>query len=168
MLRFAARHWAKIRYIFNQETEAHANELNARLALQNAAEKRALVSLLTSQADEMVARIKQMDAQLEKGFWECENGHETDATSGNTVDNAGQVPLCDCGVAKKLIKRSDMTGQEKYEFDKERSEAEKLMQAKRDEAKAADDDAANSEKTAKYFQGIAQSNRALANKIRNL
>jgi len=68
----------------------------------------------------------------------------------------------------KFIKRSEMSGQEKYESDKERGEAEKIAQNKRDQAKATEEEAANSERTAKYLQGLAESGRALANKIRNL
>jgi hypothetical protein len=46
MLRFLARRWAKIQNIFHAETEAANNDLNARLALSTAAEKRKLISAL--------------------------------------------------------------------------------------------------------------------------
>lgn len=67
MLRFLARRWAKIQYTFHAETEAANNDLNARLVLNTAADKRHLVSMLTSQADEMDARIKAVTTRRQTG-----------------------------------------------------------------------------------------------------
>lgn len=61
-----------------------------------------------------------------------------------------------------------MTGQEKYESDKDRGEAEKVAQSQREQAKAEGENAANSEKTAKYFRDLATNNRTIADKIRRL
>jgi hypothetical protein len=61
-----------------------------------------------------------------------------------------------------------MTGQEKYESDKERAEAEKMAKSKRDQAKTEEENLTNSEKTAKYFQGLADNNRKVAEKIKAL
>jgi hypothetical protein len=169
MLRFIGRRWAKINYIFRQEKEAATNELLSKLALRTAGEHRDLAAKLGADADAMDARIKELDEKLDQGFWECENGHESDASSGNTaVDSTGQVPLCACNAPKKFIKRDQMTGQEKYESDKERGEAQKMADQKRAQAKAAEEDAANSEKTAKYFRDLAQSNRSVAERVRRL
>ena len=68
----------------------------------------------------------------------------------------------------KLIKRDQMTGQEKYESDRERKDAEDLAKAKRDQAKAEEDNAAQSEKAAKYFQGSPRITGHVAEKVRRL
>ena len=91
MLTFIAKRYAKLRYRFAQLTEAASNELNAGLALRNATEKRDLAAQLTKQADEMDARTKELDGKLEKGFWECENGHETESIGHTAVDSTGQI-----------------------------------------------------------------------------
>lgn len=169
MLKILAKLWAKRQYVWKQEVEAATNDLHAGLSLGLAGEKRALIEQLNKEADEIEAKIKSMDEMLEKGFWECENGHETDASSGNTaVDSAGQTPLCNCGAPKKFIKRDLMTGQEKYESDKERKDAEQIAENKRATAKAEEENLAGSEKSAKYFRDLAENNRELANKLRKL
>jgi hypothetical protein len=88
--------------------------------------------------------------------------------SGDFDDPSKFAMTCPDGKIMKLVERSRMTGQEKYESDKERGEAEKIAQNKRDQAKAEEENAANSERTAKYLQGLAECGRALANQIRNL
>ena len=113
--------------------------------------------------------IKAVDEKLAAGHWECENGHETDASSGNTaVDSSGQVPLCACSAPKKFISLATMTGQEKYESDREKAEAQKIATNKRAQAKAEEENAAGSEQTAKYFQDQAKNNRTIAEKIKQL
>ena len=67
-----------------------------------------------------------------------------------------------------FISLATMTGQEKYESEKERKEAQDIASSKRAQAKAEKDNADGSEKAAKYFQGQAQSNRAIADKVRSL
>jgi len=179
MLRFIAKRYAKIRYQFAQLTEAASNDLNAGLALRQAAEKRTLAAQLTKEADEMDARIKKFSAMEEQGYWLCEAGHEND---GPEPKSAGEVKVCfECvknGVKQdgpddpkrlmKFIKRDQMTGQEKYESDKERGEAEDVAKQKRDQAKAEEEAAAQSEKTAAYFRGLAENNRRVAEKVRRL
>jgi hypothetical protein len=127
MIRVLSKWWAKKQYVWRQLVEAATNDLNAGLALRTAGEKRAPISQLSKDADAIEANIKAVDVKLTAGYWECENGHETDANSGNTaVDSSGQVPLCDCGAPKKLIKCDQMNSQEKYESDKERKEAQDI------------------------------------------
>jgi hypothetical protein len=62
----------------------------------------------------------------------------------------------------------EITAQEKYESDRERREAEKIVDSKRQTAKAEEENAVGSEKAAKYFQGQAANNRTVADKIRAL
>lgn len=174
MMRTFARWWAKKKYVWNQLVEAATQDLNAGLALKLAGEKRALIEKLNKEADEIDANIKSMDEKLDNGFWECENGHEMDtqpktgilAEKFNGIDVAG--PTCTCGSPAKYIKRDQMTGQEKYESDKERKDAEKIAADKRAQAAAEEANLAESERTAKYFNGLADNNRKIADKIRKL
>jgi hypothetical protein len=175
MLRLIARRWAKIKYIFSQEVEAASNELNAKLAASLSAEKRALAARINKDADEIEQSIKDTDEKLEKGFWECENGHESDSMPNVRPAKDRVANLCvvnvngkECGAEVNIVRRSDMTGQEKYESDKERGEAQKIADSKRQQAKAEEENADNSERTGKYLQGLAQNNRTLAEKIRSL
>ena len=61
-----------------------------------------------------------------------------------------------------------MSGQEKYESDKERKEAQTIAENKRATAKAEEENAVGSEKAAQYFKGQAANNRQVADKIRAL
>jgi hypothetical protein len=114
MFRFLAQWYAKARYVFNQETEAATNEINVGLASRRAKERRELVSQLRKEADEMDARIKEVEEKLDKGFWECENGHEL--PDGFAVGSAkpvsdiskAAVPCPQCGATMKLIKCDQM------------------------------------------------------------
>lgn len=168
MLRFIAKRYAKAQYRFRQEVEAATNELNAGLALRTAAEKRKLAAQLTEQADQMDARIKEVGEMEEKGYWLCEKCGSEDAATPPVPQEDGHAIHCKCGEPMKLIKRDQMTGQEKYESDKERKDAVDMAQQKRDQAKAEEENAAQSEKTAKYMQTLAQHNRNVAEKVRRI
>lgn len=164
MLRMFARWWARKKYVLSQEVEAATNDLNAGLSLRLSTEKRALIEKLNKEADEMDARIKEVSEMEEKGFYSCENGHE----NASARHGDGLSGCLNCNSISKFIKRSEMTGQEKYESDKERKEAEDVAKSKRDQAKAEEENAANGEKTAKYFHGLAENNRTIASRIRHL
>ena len=169
MLRIFARWWARKKYVLSQEVEAATNDLNAGLSLRLATEKRALIENLKKEADEMDARIRQVSEMEEKGYWLCENGHENTDAHRIPCEGGGDVAACiECKMPVKFIKRDQMTGQEKYESDKERKEAEDIAKQKRDQAKAEEENAVNGEKTAKYFHGLAENNRTIAERIRNL
>ena len=155
--------FARWKYIFHYEMEAEENLLKAALSTRNAAERRELVTKLNQEADGMDARIKEVGEMEEKGFYLCENGHESPESAIHSSRVCAQ-----CGKPAKLIKRDQMSGQEKYESDKERGEAEKIALSKRDEAKAEEENAANSEKTAAQHRKLAEMNRGVAQKIRRL
>src|ERR1039458_923880 len=168
MLRIFARWWARKKYVLSQEVEAATNDLNAGLSLRLSTEKRALIEKLNKEADEMDARIKQVSEMEEKGFWLCGKCGAENIDAPAVPQAEGSVIHCDCGEPMKLIKRDQMTGQEKYESDKERKEAEDIAKSKREQAKAEEENAVNGEKTAKYFKGLAENNRTIANRIRQL
>jgi hypothetical protein len=212
MFRFLAKVYTKIAYRWRHERESALNDLNGRLAERTGSEKRTLVKQLNKEADTMDARIKEVAAMEEKGFWLCDNGHEMDSATWpcGVCDNDGKWPdavagdvinVCtkhwneasriaqttytvrsdravdanqvahkclNCGAPGKLIKRSEMSGQEKYESDKERGEAEKIVASKREQARGETENAEGSEQTAKFFRDQAAKARSTADKIRSL
>jgi hypothetical protein len=193
MTKFFARLWAKHSYVFQLEHEAARTEINARLAENLAAERRQTVaklcaeadeveSKLNKEADELDARIKEYSAKEEAGFWLCENGHESPEPLYSKAFSGIELspPFCPtCQKPAKHVKRSEMTGQEQYESDKERRDAEKMSAEKRAAAKTEstsrraaakeeEDKAEGGEQTAKVFRANAENARIVANKIRNL
>ena len=113
--------------MWNKEKEAGLNEWSVRVAERNSQMSRDLIAKLKQDADELEARIKQVAEMEENGFYLCEKGHEFDSPVGPNC------PQCMAPTPFKFIKRSDMTGQEKYESDKGRKEAEDLLKARREE-----------------------------------
>jgi hypothetical protein len=103
----------------------------------------------------------------EKGFWLCENGHEKQI---NFDDAPAETQKCDeCGkIGMKYVSRATMSGQEKYESDKDRRDAEKLAAAKPAAVAEQEANLENQEKTAKYFRGQAESGRKLADSLRKV
>lgn len=172
MFRFIAKIFAKLQYRFRQEVEAESNELHALLAFRTAEDRRASASQFNVEADAMAARIKEVAELEEKGYWLCENGHETQeplestAFAGVELDLNRYCPTC--GKTVKFIKRSDMSGQEKYESDRERGDAQKMADQKRALAKEHEEAAIESDRAGKYFHDLAQKNRNVADKIRAL
>ena len=61
-----------------------------------------------------------------------------------------------------------LQGQEKYEADRERNEATKIAQSKRETAKQLEEDAKGGEDTAKHFRRQAQASRETAERLRGL
>jgi hypothetical protein len=183
MLRTIARIWAKLKYQFDLLHEAARTEINASLAENLAKERRTTVTALRKEADTIDARIKEYTAKEEVGFWLCENGHEFDPlcncvgnnkepvvvhASGCRLENFNGKSCIECNAPAKLVKRSEMSGQEKYESDKERKDAEVVAESKRAAAKEEEDKAEGGEQTAKVFRQNAENARAVAEKIRAL
>lgn len=171
MLRFIAKRYAKAQYQFRQLVEAETNELHAKLAARLAKEHRDNAAQLTKEADQMEERIRTFTDMEAQGYWLCEDGHEN-YELGSTVFDKVEIslnPICaSCGKPTKLIKRDHMTGQEKYESDKERGEAQDIANQKRAQAEEEMKSADESEKASKYFRSIAQNNRNVAEKLRRV
>jgi hypothetical protein len=160
-----ARWFAKKRYLWTQECEAATADLHAGLSLKLAAEKRVRILQLNKEADDIDANIKAVDEKLAKGYWECVKGHEIQSTRFVP----GEDNICpDCNTRARYISSSTMTGQEKYESDKERTEAQTMGENKRAQAKAEEENVKGSEQTAKYFQDQAKNSRSISQKIRTL
>jgi hypothetical protein len=166
MINFFAKRWAKWSYIFNKLRESEMHTLSAKVAERNAELTKAKIAQMTKDADAQEARITEMAEMEEKGFWECEDGHETPV---EMYDLGSNDPKCSqCGKPVKRIKRSEMSGQEKYEADKDRKEAERLLAARRAEIGGQEEQLQQQVATGKYFRGQAQSSRTLADNIRKV
>jgi hypothetical protein len=169
MIRALAKWAAKKYYVFNQEFQASTADLHAGLSLRLAGEKRELIEKLNKEADDIEANIKAVDEKLATGYWECENGHEEPQSTAFAEIELEIARQCStCHKPMKMVRRDLMTGQEKYESDREKAEAQKIATNKRAQAKAEEENAAGSEQTAKYFQDQAKNNRTIAERIRSL
>jgi hypothetical protein len=174
MIRVLAKWWAKKQYVWKQECEAATAELHAGLSQKLATEKRAQIEQLNNEADGIDENIKAVDERLIAGYYECENAHETDKPFVNGTDSFScPFPMIGklngvCAKPTKFISAATMSGQEKYESDKERTEAQTIAANKRAQAKAEEENATGSEETVKYFKKQAASNRQIADKIRAL
>jgi len=175
MIRVLAKWWAKKQYVWKQEVEAATADLHAGLSLKLAAEKRAKIAQLNKEADDIETNIKAVDEKLATGYWECENGHESENMPNVRPAQDRPANLCvvkvngkECGGEVNLVSQATMTGQDKYESDKERKEAEAMAENKRAQAKAEEENVKGSEQTAKYFQDQARNNRSISQKVRTL
>jgi hypothetical protein len=66
----------------------------------------------------------------------------------------------------RLIKFELMSGQEKYEADKEKDDAKKVAAQKRQQAEQEATNATEGLKTAQYFRSNAENGRIVADKIK--
>jgi hypothetical protein len=151
MLRLIARWWAKVWYLLRLEFEGATAEINAKLSGNRAAERRALAEQLNSEADEIEENIKRLSEMEVVGYWLCERGHES-ATMPVSFDSKEVVlPPKDCykcHAPVKRIRRSEMSGQEQYESDREKRDAEKIIEQKRAQAKSESEHISGGEQTA--------------------
>jgi hypothetical protein len=167
MIKFLAKRWAKWNYIFQLEFESAKGDLNADLAKRNTNEKRKLVERLNKEAEDIDKRIAEMKVLEEQGYWLCENGHEKGDAFIPTRDGEGRTRL-ECNEPTKLVKLSEMTAQERYESERERNEAEKVGESKRQQANAESENVTGGDQTEKHLRGLADNARAVADKIRKL
>jgi len=168
MIRIIAKWFAKLAYVFTEERTAATYDLNASAAQVRAGERREAMKALNAEADAIEARVKQMTEMEEKGYWLCENGHEkADAFIPESVDDATRRCL-DCKQPAKFIQRAAMSGQEKYESDKERKEAEQMAGQNRATAKKQESEIEQHEATGKSFRAQAQRIREFAELLRKL
>jgi hypothetical protein len=169
MIRLLARFWAKWEYVWKHETEAARNDLNAGLALKTADDKRALVKAFEDEAAVMKKRVAKVTEMEGKGFWLCEDGHEEPlSTAFEGIELELSRNCSSCQKPMKHIRRDLMTGQEKYESDKDRNDVEKMIKEKRQLAEAEKDNVKGSEDASKYFRNLATHGRQTADKIRAL
>src|SRR5882672_1131116 len=167
MIRFIAKIWAKLSYLWQLEFESAKSDVNANLAKRNTNEKRKLVDRLNKEAEDIEKRIAEMKLLEEQGYWLCDNWHEKGDAFAPIV--GGETRTClECNAPAKLVKRSEMTPQEQYESDRERHEAEKVAESKRQQAKAEQEHVSGGEQTEKHLRGLADNGRSVADKIRAL
>lgn len=167
MVKLIARIWAKLSYVFVLESEARKSEINAVVARTNAQTYRSGAEAMHKEANGIEQRINELAVLEDKGYWLCENGHELPGDALTPAD--GTLPACNqCGKPLTIIKRELMSGQEKYESDKERKEAEKMVAEKRGLAQQQEARAAEAEQTATTLEGMAANSRTFAQKIREI
>jgi hypothetical protein len=183
MIRILARWWAKRKYVWKEELDAALKDLNASAAQAQAGKRRKEVERLTAEADGIEASIKEVGEKMAKGFWLCEDGHERadQCSCARTGDVAivhsggcqlnpknGFVYCTTDGKPMKLVRTDLMTGQEKYESEKERKEAEKMADANRQAVKQHEEAIKGSEDTATVFRKQAQQAREFAELLTKL
>lgn len=167
MIRAYAKWRAKRRYIFSEELDAATKDLNASAAQYRAGERRKEIKRLTAEAEAIEASIKRVDELQEKGYWLCEDGHESENVEPDAVAKSS-IPCDKCGKPAKFVKCDLMTGQEKYESEKERKEAEKMAAANREAVKQHEEQIKGHEDTAAMFRKQAQQAREFAELLRKL
>jgi hypothetical protein len=69
MIRFFARIWARLQYIFRLELEAATNELHAGISEFLIKEKQKNIDRLNAEADAIENNIQRVSEMEEKGFW---------------------------------------------------------------------------------------------------
>jgi uncharacterized protein YfcZ (UPF0381/DUF406 family) len=186
MLTFLARRWAKLRYRFQEEVKTETLLINARSSERTAEKTKLFIAQLRAKADAADAQaaaieqnIKEVDEKMFLGFWQCENGHEASEVEGSDPDhNLSTDPnsrICKCGKRMKFISSESMTGQEKYENEKERREVEKLADGARQQAaeirteiKRQEGEIENHLAIAKSFNDQAKRTRDFAQLLREL
>jgi hypothetical protein len=176
MLRFIAKWFAKLKYVFSEELAAANNVINADASAYRIKERTKAIQDLNGQADAIEARIKELDEKQEKGYWLCENGHEFDASGygGDLVKPEIAAAItngkeCEtCGKPAKFIKKSEMTGQDLYESEKERKEAVQMADGLRAQAAQQEEMIKTHQEHEKAFRQQAQKTREFAELLRKL
>jgi hypothetical protein len=128
-MKFFTRWRAKRALLHKYEFEAVLTELNAKLSLDRAAEKRKLIERLNTDADTLEQSIAKEE------------------------------------LAPEYI---NLTGQEKYEADREKNEAKKIVTDYRAQAKALPAEIENHEATARLLMKQAGGNYETADRLRRL
>src|ERR1017187_7911737 len=129
MLNLIAKWYAKKRYVWAELSQSANLDLNASAAQYKANQRREEVKALTEQADAIEANVKRLDELEEKGYWLCEDGDEKES-NGDELAESQRCDVC-AKYPMKFIRRDLMTGQEKYESEKERKEAVQMAEANR-------------------------------------
>src|ERR1017187_1680987 len=101
MIRTLARWWARRKYVWKIEIEAVTQDLQADLSAQRAKEKRDMTAQLRKEADDMETRVKQMAEMEEKGFWLCDDGHETPKCTLGLCDEYEAMQCDECKTGTK-------------------------------------------------------------------
>jgi hypothetical protein len=169
MFRAILTRWAKLSYRAKLEREAGLQIWMGRVQQAKGAAERKQATDMKADADAREARIKEMAEMEEKGFFTCENGHEQADAPSFFEGKEITAPKCDaCGKPLTLIKRATMSGQEKYESDKDRKESEDMLADLRTQIEAHEKQAGVHEAAADYFMTRAKQARAEADEVRRV
>ena len=103
MIRFFAKRRAEPEYVTKLELEAATNDINAPFAMNRAKEKRAYIDQLNREPDDIEANIAKAEANLEQGYWLCDNGHENRMSCGcASPGGPAFVHIADCDKRARL------------------------------------------------------------------
>jgi hypothetical protein len=140
MLKFLARRWARIEYVFTLEREAAKSDINAAVATKNAHGHRTLADQLNAEADAVEANIAKVEAEeaMRKSAPEYQ----------------------------KLTKQEQYEDEKASK--KEKDAVLQDLAEKRALAKESLENALNAEQTAQTLKGMADNSRSFAQKIRQL
>ena len=100
---------------------------------------------VTAEADSIDKNVVEQAKALEAGIWECENGHQKGGAFLPESDGVARKCI-ECKAPTTYMKISEMSGQEKYELEKEKGEAQKIAAEKRTMAKQETENADNAER----------------------
>jgi hypothetical protein len=136
-----------VQYVALQELGAANHDLNAsdsaRRAKGNARRRRRSPNKRTQSR-----RAKEYDAMLDAGYWECEDGDEMQS---HVDDHPNRDGCIRCGKPAKFVKRSEMSGQDLYESEKEQKEAAAIAADNRAKAAALEGQADEGDRAAAVF-----------------
>jgi formate dehydrogenase assembly factor FdhD len=168
MLRSIITRWAKLAYRSKMEKEAGLQFWMGKVQQAKGAAEKDKAAEVRKDADQRESRIKAM-AQMESiGYWDCENGHEkNDAFMSESVDDTTRRCVV-CNAPAKFISRATMSGQEKYESDKARKEAEDLLADLRNQIEVHEKQAGVHNAAADYFMNRAKQAWAEADDVRRV
>jgi hypothetical protein len=159
MIRAYAKWKAKHDYILAEEKDAAMKDLNASAALYRAGQRRKEVKRMNAEAQKIEDTIKEVDEKMAKGFWQCECGRENLEVPAVPQDEGAAIH-CECGKAMKLVRTDLMTGQEKYEAEKERNV--QMAAANRQAAKDNEEQIKGHENAAAMFRKAVRRRRLRA------
>lgn len=171
-MRTLARLWAKLKYVWKLEVDAGTDDVNAKLAQRLADDRHIEHQAILKEIAGIEESIKEENDRLERGYLECAYGHQhdidTDASAEEINSKQMTCGISECQAVLKLVKLSDMTPKEKYDIEKEKHEAEKVLASKRQHAEQKAQQVKGGEDTAKHYRGQAQNGRIVADRVRHL
>ena len=170
ILKLLAKWWAKKTYLWKLYMEASANDINSALSLRRAQDKRKFVEQVNAEVKAIEDHIAHEKEMIDKGFWECEDGHAMEGPSPEEIEEKKiHVTGCaECGKPIKYVKWSSLTPKEQYDMESDRKDALKVVEGKKQLATQEAGNAKGGEDMSAKFKRDAENSRQVAQKIREL
>lgn len=170
MIRLLAKIWGKLSYRWKLETDAAKDDVNAGLADQLASARKSEAEKAEEEAKAIDENIEKETSHLKEGFWECSNGHEIEKEKLATgePEKPGQFVCPTCKAEVRFLKLDELSGQDKYELEKELKDARNIADEKRKLAEGRLVQAKEGEDTAKHYRRQAKSGREAADRVKKI